>query len=208
MKRSVATEKAPGLSGRTSFAPACTYAARAREEGSRLARPGDNGQGEAAGPRHPDTAPAGVLNLNAYLMYTMGKAARRRLSEKLTARGLRLWHLTAMAMMADLGPQPKGTLASRLDMHASDLGRIVNDLIKAGHAECVRRPGDRRHVHVQLTPEGWSALDSLNADVASADDDLLAPLSEAERDQLGSLLRRVYTHMASAASSVVQEARV
>ncbi|MEU1405873.1 winged helix DNA-binding protein [Streptomyces sp. NPDC005728] len=168
---------------------------------------GGDDRSEVLGPPRLSTTPPSVLDLNAYLVYAMGKAARRRLSEKLTARGLRLWHLTAMAMLADLGPQPKSTLASRLDMNASDLVKIVNDLVKAGHAECLRQPGDRRRVYVRLTPEGRSALDLLNADIASADDDLLAPLSEEERDQLGSLLRRVHAHLTPATSSVVQEER-
>ncbi|MEU1511127.1 MarR family winged helix-turn-helix transcriptional regulator [Streptomyces sp. NPDC005811] len=142
------------------------------------------------------TAPTGVLHLNAYLMYAVGKAARRRLSERLTARGLRLWHLTVLTMVADLGPQPKGVLAARLDMNASDLAKIVRDLDRAGHVECVRSPLDRRLVHVRLTPEGRTALTHLTTDIASTDDDLLTPLNATERDQLASLLRRVHTHLA------------
>ncbi|AMW14306.1 transcriptional regulator [Streptomyces qaidamensis] len=138
--------------------------------------------------------PPSVLNLSAYLMYATGKAARRTLSEKLTARGLRLWHLTVLTLVADLGPQPKGVLAARLDMNASDLAKIVKDLADAGQVTCVRSPTDRRRVDVRITPEGRLALDHLSADIASADDDLLTPLSEAEREQLASLLRRVHAH--------------
>lgn len=43
-------------------------------------------------------------------------------------------------------------------------------------------------------PQGRTALDRLSADIASADEDLLTPLSEAEREQLASLLRRVHAH--------------
>ncbi|WP_434587426.1 hypothetical protein [Streptomyces sp. A5-4] len=39
----------------------------------------------------------------------------------MTAHGLRLWRLTVLATLADLGPQSKGNLAAQLDMHASDL---------------------------------------------------------------------------------------
>ncbi|WP_031108374.1 MarR family winged helix-turn-helix transcriptional regulator [Streptomyces sp. NRRL S-146] len=138
--------------------------------------------------------PPSVLNLSAYLMYATGKAARRTLSEKLTARGLRLWHLTVLTLVADLGAQPKGVLAARLDMNASDLARIVKDLADAGQVECVRSLTDRRRVDVRITPEGRSALEHLNADIASADDDILTPLNEAEREQLASLLRRVHAH--------------
>ncbi|MEU9999826.1 winged helix DNA-binding protein [Streptomyces sp. NPDC050848] len=170
------------------------------------ARGGDAPVGHApVGPRSLSTTPPSVLSLNAYLMYALGKAARRRLTEKLSAHGLRLWHLTVMAMVADLGPQMKTVLASRLDMNASDLVKIVNDLVKTGHLDCARDPADRRRVVVRLTAEGRSFLARLNADIASADDDILAPLSEEERDVLASLLRRVHRHLEPAPAGVVHE---
>ncbi|MEU3748972.1 MULTISPECIES: winged helix DNA-binding protein [Streptomyces] len=147
--------------------------------------------------------PPSVLDLHAYLLTAIGKAARRRLTERLTARGLRLWHLTVMALLADLGPQMKTALATRLDMNASDLVKIVNDLDRAGHVDCVRDTADRRRVVVRLTDEGRTALAELSADIASADDDILAPLSPAERDQLGSLLRRVHRHLEPEPAGVV-----
>ncbi|MEU4269128.1 MarR family winged helix-turn-helix transcriptional regulator [Streptomyces sp. NPDC026092] len=147
------------------------------------------------GPRSLSTTPPSVLNLHAYLLYALGKAARRRLTEKLSAHGLRLWHLTVMAMVADLGPQMKTVLAARLDMNASDLVKIVNDLVRTGHVDCDRDPADRRRVVVRLTPEGRSFLAALNAEIASTDDDILAPLNAEERELLGSLLRRVHRHL-------------
>ncbi len=120
--------------------------------------------------------PPSVLNLNACLMYAIGKAARRRLTERLAAHNLRLWHLTVMAMVVDLGPQMKTLLAARLDMNSSDLVKIVNDLVKTGHVVCARDPANRRRILVRLTPEGRTYLDQLNADIASTDDDVPAPL--------------------------------
>ncbi|MEU7114734.1 winged helix DNA-binding protein [Streptomyces sp. NPDC046182] len=159
----------------------------------------------ASGPPSLSTTPPSVLNLNAYLMYAIGKAARRRLTDRLTAHGLRLWHLTVMAMVADLGPQMKTVLASRLDMNASDLVKIVNDLVRSGHVDCARDPADRRRVVVRLTSDGRSFLDLLNADIASTDDDILAPLDMEEREQLAALLRRVHRHLEPAPAGVVHE---
>ncbi|MEV4949605.1 winged helix DNA-binding protein [Streptomyces sp. NPDC053755] len=148
-----------------------------------------------SGPPSMSMTPPSVLGLNAYLMYAIGKAARRRLQDRLTSRGLRLWHLTVLAILADLGPQAKTVLAARLDMNASDLVKIVNDLVKTGHVDCDRDPDDRRRVVVRLTPAGRSALAELNADIATADDELLGPLTPEERDTLASLLRRVHHHL-------------
>ncbi|MEV8533407.1 MarR family transcriptional regulator [Streptomyces sp. NPDC051211] len=147
-----------------------------------------------------DDAP-GVLGLNAYLMYAIGKAARRRLTEKLTAHGMRLWHLTVLDLLADHGPQSKGTLATRLDMNPSDLVKVVNDLVGKGQVVCVRDTGDRRRILVRLTPAGRAALDRVNADIATTDGDLLAPLNRSERDRLSALLQRVHGHLAPTAPS-------
>ncbi|MFF9011808.1 winged helix DNA-binding protein [Streptomyces sp. NPDC014870] len=163
------------------------------------------GASHPLGPRSLSTTPPSVLNLNAYLLYALGKAARRRLTEKLSAHGLRLWHLTVMAMVADLGPQMKTVLAARLDMNASDLVKIVNDLVKTGHVDCGRDPADRRRVVVRLTPAGRAFLGALNAEIASTDDEVLAPLSTEERELLGSLLRRVHRHLEPAPAGVVHE---
>ncbi|KOX29845.1 hypothetical protein ADL06_12760 [Streptomyces sp. NRRL F-6491] len=148
--------------------------------------------------------PPSVLDLNSYLMYALGKAARRRLQDRLTARGLRLWHLTVLALLSDLGPQMKTVLAARLDMNASDLVRIVNDLVKTGYVDCARDPEDRRRIVVRLTPEGGSALAELGADIASADDEVLAPLDAEERRLLSSLLRRVHTHLETGARTAAR----
>lgn len=110
--------------------------------------------GASYGPRSAGVTPPSVLNLNAYLMYATGKAARRRLTDALTAHGLRLRHLTVLSMLEDTGPLSKGDLASRLDMNQSDLTRTVTDLERAEHVTCTRDLSDRRRIEVALTAAG------------------------------------------------------
>ncbi|GHB08491.1 winged helix DNA-binding protein [Streptomyces termitum] len=165
---------------------------------------GGPGAGTSGPPRLSMTPPS-VLQLNAYLLYALGKAARRRLTERLAAHNLRLWHLTVMALVADLGPQMKTVLAARLDMNPSDLVKIVNDLVRTGHVNCARDPANRRRVLVRLTPEGRTWLARLNAEIAATDDEVLAPLSEEERVVLASLLRRVHRHLEPSPASVVHD---
>lgn len=146
-------------------------------------------------PRAGGATPSGVLDLNAYLMYATGKAARRRLTDTLTAHGLRLWHLTILAMLDEAGPLSKGDLAARLDMNQSDLTRTVTDLDAAGYVRCARDPSDRRRIEVALTPAGGRALARLTSDVSAAEADLLTPLTHEERDRFASLLHRVHAHL-------------
>ncbi|WP_392897308.1 winged helix DNA-binding protein [Streptomyces sp. LN699] len=192
-------------------APAAAAPAVAQEAPAAQPHPAPAAGGTAHGARpaaaaEPKSAtPPSVLDLNAYLVYAIGKAARRRLTAKLTEHGLRLWHLTVLTLLSDLGPQSKGTLATRLDMNASDLVKIVNDLNRAGHVDCTRDTEDRRRVVVGLTESGRAALGRLNADIASADEEFLEPLSVPERAQLGSLLRRVHRHSDTTPSHTVHE---
>ncbi|MFE9724854.1 MarR family winged helix-turn-helix transcriptional regulator [Streptomyces sp. NPDC005794] len=146
-------------------------------------------------PRAGGATPSRVLGLNAYLMYATGKAARRRLTDTLTAHGLRLWHLTILAMLDEAGPLSKGDLAARLDMNQSDLTRTVTDLDTAGYVECARDPSDRRRIEVTLTPAGGRALARLDSDVSATEAGLLTPLTHEERDRFASLLRRVHAHL-------------
>ncbi|MFJ2931747.1 winged helix DNA-binding protein [Streptomyces sp. NPDC087219] len=169
---------------------------------------GDAGAGpptRTVPPPSRSMTPPSVLDLNAYLMHVIGRAARRRLTEKLEARGLRLWHLTVMALLADLGPQMKTALATRLAMNASDLVKVVNDLVRVGQVVCVRDDADRRRVVVRLTPEGETSLRSLSAEIARTDDEILAPLDADEREQLASLLRRVHGHLEPAPADLARE---
>lgn len=151
--------------------------------------------GASHGPRSAGVTPPSVLNLNAYLMYATGKAARRRLTDALTAHGLRLRHLTVLSMLEDTGPLSKGDLASRLDMNQSDLTRTVTDLERAEHVTCTRDLSDRRRIEVALTAAGRGALARLDHEVSATEADLLSPLTREERDRFTSLLRRVHTHL-------------
>ncbi|MFC8226123.1 MarR family winged helix-turn-helix transcriptional regulator [Streptomyces sp. NPDC057287] len=139
--------------------------------------------------------PSSALELNAYLMYATGKAARRKLTDTLTAHGLRLWHLTILAMLDDAGRLSKGDLAARLDMNQSDLTRTVTGLEATGYVECARDPSDRRRIEVSLTPVGRYALARLSSDVSATEAYLLAPLTREEREVFASLLRRVHAHL-------------
>lgn len=151
--------------------------------------------GASYGPRSAGVTPPSVLNLNAYLMYATGKAARRRLTDALTAHGLRLRHLTVLSMLEDTGPLSKGDLASRLDMNQSDLTRTVTDLERAEHVTCTRDLSDRRRIEVALTAAGRGTLARLDHEVSATEADLLSPLTREERDRFTSLLRRVHTHL-------------
>jgi DNA-binding MarR family transcriptional regulator len=71
---------------------------------------------------------------------------------------------------------------------------LLDDLEKAGLATRERDSTDRRRYLVSLTDKGRTTQRRRLAASQRMDDALLAPLTESERDQLHSLLLRVYSH--------------
>ena len=150
----------------------------------------------SAGPDSPAReSPPSLTALTTYLLSKTGKAARGRLGERLATRRMRLWHMAVLAALADFGPHPQGVLADRLDIHVSDMARIIEELGGAGLVGRERDPADRRRVVVSLTPAGRAELDELTAEAQAVREEVLAPLSPAEREVLHGLLLRVHARL-------------
>ena len=142
-----------------------------------------------------DATPPSLTGLTTYLLSRTGKAARGRHAEHLAARGLRLWHMAVLAALADFGPHIHRDLARRLAIDPSDIVKVVDDLAAAGWVERARDAADRRRVVVTLTGPGRRALADLQAEAVSVQDEVLAPLTAAERRTLAALLQRVFAHV-------------
>jgi DNA-binding MarR family transcriptional regulator len=137
-------------------------------------------------------SPPGLTALTTYLLSKTGKAARGRLAAELSAEGLRLWHMAALAALADFGPQVQRELAGQLRVDPSDMVKVIDELAGSGCVERTRDTADRRRVRVTLTPAGSERLAALTARAETVQNDILAPLDTAERAALHALLLRVY----------------
>ncbi|AUG81454.1 MarR family transcriptional regulator [Kitasatospora sp. MMS16-BH015] len=143
---------------------------------------------------NPRTAPPTLTDLTTYLLSKTGKAARTRLTTRLAARGLRLWHMAVLAALADFGPHAQRELADRLAIDPSDVVKILDELGSAGYVERSRDTTDRRRFSVTLTPSGLALLATLTTEAEEVQDEILAPLTPAERTQLHTLLSRLTPH--------------
>ena len=140
-------------------------------------------------------APPSLTGLTTYLLSRTGKIARGRLTGRFAERGLRLWHHAVLAALADFGPHVQRDLAIRLGIDPSDMAKIVDELAGAGNVERARDAADRRRVSVTLTEAGRDVLAELDSEAEAVQDDVLEPLTKAEREQLDELLRKVFTHL-------------
>ncbi|GAA1384298.1 hypothetical protein GCM10009639_05630 [Kitasatospora putterlickiae] len=146
----------------------------------------------------PAATPPTLLELSTYLLSRTGKAARGRLAERLARRGLRLWDMAVLAALADFGPHAQRDLVRRLGVDPSDMAKVTDRLAADGYVERARDTADRRRVSVTVTDAGRALLAELRAEARAVQDEMLAPLSAAERRVLHDLLGRVHAHLPGA----------
>jgi MarR family transcriptional regulator, lower aerobic nicotinate degradation pathway regulator len=108
-----------------------------------------------------------------------------------------------LAALDDFGPHVQRELASRLGLDPSDVVKVLDELTARGQVERTRDSADRRRVQVRLTADGRAALAELLTEARATDEDLLAPLDPAEREQLHGLLTRVLDHVRAESSGGV-----
>ncbi|MBF6043991.1 MarR family transcriptional regulator [Streptomyces sp. NRRL B-1677] len=85
-------------------------------------------------------------------------------------------------------PPRMADLAQRLEVVPRAVTTLVDALETGGSVRRVPDPSNRRVIRIELTDEGRRILRELREARRAAVEDVLAPLSTAQRDQLGSLL--------------------
>jgi len=138
--------------------------------------------------------PARLRALPSRLLGQCAAQAERTVGAALTQADARKWHYAVLAALADSGPASQATLSRHTGIYRSDLVAVINELADGGIVERAPDPADRRRNVISLTERGRRHLERLDTLVGDAQDELLAPLSASERDQLTALLLRVVDH--------------
>jgi MarR family transcriptional regulator, lower aerobic nicotinate degradation pathway regulator len=143
-------------------------------------------------------APARLRALPSWLLNQAAAPGNRLVTEALTRAGARRYHFALLAVLDEGGPASQAALSRRTTIDRSDLVATVNELAEQGLL--VRTPDatDRRRNVVTITPVGRRQLRKLDRLLVGIQDELLAPLSADEREQLVGLLTRVIDHHADA----------
>ncbi|ALV48934.1 MarR family winged helix-turn-helix transcriptional regulator [Streptomyces althioticus] len=91
--------------------------------------------------------------------------------------------------LAHYGSPPRmADLAERLEVVPRAVTTLVDGLEAHGKVRRVPDPANRRVIRIELTDEGRETLRELRAARRAAASEILAPLGEREREQLGDLL--------------------
>lgn len=141
-----------------------------------------------------DAMPARLRVLPTWLISQVENRAHRQLAERLAAAGSRGYHYRLLAALEEFGPASQASLGRRTGMNRSDVVPAVSELAEQGLAERTGDPADRRRNIITMTPAGAERLRRLDVVLAEVQDELLAPLTPAERAEFAQLLTRILAH--------------
>jgi DNA-binding MarR family transcriptional regulator len=147
-------------------------------------------------PAGDDARPATLMAKPSWLISEVFWLAHPLIADKLATAGSRGYHYRLLAALQEFGPASQASLGRRTAMDRSDVAAAVSDLVGRGLAGRASDPADRRRNVISITPAGTAHYRRLEELLAEVQDELLAPLSPAQRQQLVRLLSRVVEHHA------------
>jgi DNA-binding MarR family transcriptional regulator len=132
----------------------------------------------------------------------LGNLTRARLAERfqtdawLVDSGMRPACFGILRVIGAWEPVSQREVSEAVQVHPSEMVDLIDLLEGKGWVERARDDTDRRRYHLHLTGEGRRALARLNRMAEEVEDEILAPLSPAARERLGSLLGELMaTHL-------------
>lgn len=139
-----------------------------------------------------DDAPPTLLSRKpSWLISQISTHAHRLLTDRLATAGARGYHFRLLAALEEFGPASQASLGRRTEMDRSDVVAAINELAAQKLAERATDQNDRRRNIITITAKGRAHLRRLDALLADAQDELLAPLSSGERQALVGMLTQL-----------------
>jgi adenylate cyclase len=126
-----------------------------------------------------------------YLVRRLYGVLLKALMEIVRPDGLGPLDAPALASIGDAPGIDCRKLSERLDVDLPRTKRIVKKLEQRGLIEQAPNAGGRRSLGLRLTPAGLEIRERLRPAVFAAEDRIMAPLSQSERETLKDLLARV-----------------
>lgn len=139
----------------------------------------------------PEAPLSEIRSLPSWVLGRAAARGRALVTEALAAEGLKMWHHVVLSAVRDLGPVAQADLGRSVRLDPKDLVGVLNDLQSEGLVVREPDPRDRRKNAVSVTGQGTRLLKRCERAARTANDELLAPLSTAERDQFMNLLIRI-----------------
>lgn len=127
----------------------------------------------------------------AFLLVQLGFHLAQRFGERLGPLGLEPRQAGMLVRLAQNDGKSQQAIAELMGLNATRMVFLTDELEKLGLVERRRNPADRRTHALHLTEAGTAMLARVAAVTGEHEADTAAPLSDAEREQLIALLRRL-----------------
>jgi DNA-binding MarR family transcriptional regulator len=145
-------------------------------------------------PLRPVEAP---LSGTGVLLVQVGRTAKRWFGTALAPLELKPPHVSALHQLRG-GPMSQQALGDALDVDASNLVAVLNDLEDKGLITRRRDPDDRRRHIVETTEAGVERLVDVGILAAGVEERLMAALDDEQRAQLHDLLAVIAASLCAA----------
>jgi DNA-binding MarR family transcriptional regulator len=131
------------------------------------------------------------MQMPSWLLSEAALHAHRLLTAAFATAGSRGYHYRLLAALREYGPASQARLGRRTGIDESDVVAALNELAAGGYVKRTPDPEDRRRNIVAITAAGAARFRRLDKVLVQVQDELLRPLSTAERELLIDFLRRV-----------------
>lgn len=155
--------------------------------------------------KKPNSKAHAILTLERYLPYRLSILSNRvsaMIGE--TYRDKFVLSITEWRIMAVLGEYPglsADEVSLKTQIEKSILSRAITKLLSRRLVERDFDPADKRRSMLKLTKTGLSVYDEIVPVAYEMERELLAGLSEAEQEQFGKMVDRLYDHASELSES-------
>jgi DNA-binding MarR family transcriptional regulator len=136
------------------------------------------------------SADTGAVEFAGQLLFRLWRVSHTRTAEALESIGLTTALFALLNVLGTHEGAIQQELGAAMGIDPSTMVSLIDQLEAAGLAKRRPRPTDRRAREVVITPKGRRVLEQARQLARQVEDDVLGGLSDAERRQVLTLLRR------------------
>jgi DNA-binding MarR family transcriptional regulator len=132
-----------------------------------------------------------LLEMPSWLITRAYAHSHRLLADGFAAADSRGYHYRVLAALEEFGPASQADLGRRTGIDRSDVVAALNELADRGFIKRSPDPDDARRNIITILPAGSRQLRKLEKVLAGIQEELLSPLSAADRTKFIRLLTRL-----------------
>jgi DNA-binding MarR family transcriptional regulator len=148
-----------------------------------------------------EAPPAALAERLGFLLKYAQLSLGARVEPALAPLGLDGREFGVLSVLVDEGPRPQQRLSERMRVDRTTMVALVDGLERKGLVERRRQAEDRRANEIHVLPKGRRTQSRAQRLVEAAEDDLLAPLSDDDRQ----LLRELLLNVVSVPTATIRE---